>query len=165
VAAALLGPVRLVEPLAQGLRLGLEPQRERGVAPDLPGQLGRAAFRVVDVALHLARGDRRARDAAVVEALRVAGVLPALVLEPARGAPLVLDEPVAVAVAVLVDPGERAQRRLLQVADARRVIRPAPDLREQDEVERRRVGRAVVPGEPGLRSLAVADLVDDLAGL
>ena len=39
-----------------------------------------------------------------MEALRVARVLPRLVLEPARRPPLVLDEAVAVAVAVRVDP-------------------------------------------------------------
>ena len=42
-------------------------------------------------------------------------VLPRLVLEPARGAPLVLDEAVAVAVAVLVDPAQRRHGRLLQL--------------------------------------------------
>ena len=100
-----------------------------------------------------------------MEALRVARVLPGLVDEPALRAAPVLDEAVAVEVAVLVDPGERAQRGLPEVADERRVARPAPDLGEEDEVERRRVNRAVVAREPRFGSLAVAHLVDDLAGL
>ena len=102
---------------------------------------------------------------AVVEELRVARVLPGLVDEPAGGAAPVLDEAVAVEVAVAVDPLERAQRRLAQVADEPGVVGPAPDLGEEDEVERRRVDGAVVAGEPGLGALAVPNLVDDLAGL
>src|SRR5205085_9525192 len=72
VAAPLLDPVRVVEPRPELLGLGLEALREGGVAPDLARELGGAALRVVDVALDLARSDRRARDPAVVEALRVA---------------------------------------------------------------------------------------------
>src|SRR4029453_19551537 len=87
----------------------------RAVAPDLAGHLGRAALRVVDVPLHFAWRDRPACDRAVVEALGVARVLPGLVLEPALGSPLVLDEAVAVAVTVLVDPRERSHRGLLQL--------------------------------------------------
>ena len=60
---------------------------------------------------------------------------------------------------------ERPQRRLAEVADERGVVRPAPDLGEQDEVERRRVDRPVVGAEPVARGLAVPHLVDDLARL
>jgi hypothetical protein len=100
-----------------------------------------------------------------VEALGVARVLPGLILEPARCAALVLDEAVAVPVAVLVDPGERLQRRVPERAHERGVVGPAPDLREQHQVERRRVGGPVVRAEPVLRSLAGTQLVDDLARL
>src|SRR5205085_7197378 len=41
----------------------------------------------------------------------------------------------------------------------------APHLREEDQVEGRRVDGAVVRVEPGLRRLPLADLVDDLARL
>src|SRR5262249_19816576 len=128
VAAALLDPVGGVESVPQLLRLPLEPLRERGVAPHLPRELGRPPLRVVHVPLYLARRDRRRGEAAVMEALRVARVLPGLVREPARRPPLVLHEAVAVAVAKLVDPPERTQSWLLQPADERRVVRPAPDL-------------------------------------
>src|SRR5205823_13281880 len=59
VAAARVGPEALVEGAAQLLGLLLEPLGERTVAPDLAGQLGGAHLRVVDVALDLARSDRR----------------------------------------------------------------------------------------------------------
>ena len=120
VGAALLDPERLVEAALQLGRLALEPRRQRRVVPDLPRQLRQTHLRVVDVPLHLDRRDRRPGEGAVVEALRVAGVLPRLVLEPALGAALVLDEAVAVAVAVLVDPLERGERRRLQALDRRR---------------------------------------------
>ena len=132
-------PERLVETRAQLCRLALEPLGELRVVPRLARDLGEPELRVVDVALHLARRDRRRREAAVVEALRVARVLPRLVLEPARGAPLVLDEAVAVAVAVLVDPAQRGERRLAQLTHERVVVRPTPCLGEQHEEQRRRI--------------------------
>src|SRR5439155_13130634 len=98
-------PEGLVEARPQRVRLVLEPRGQLAVAPDLARELGHAPLRVVDVALHLAGRDRRLGDPAVGKALRVAGVLPRLDVEPARAALLELDEPVAVAVAVLVDPG------------------------------------------------------------
>ena len=113
--------------------LALQPLGERRVRPHRARQLGQPQLRVVDVALHLGRRDRRPRERAVVEALRVAGVLPRLVLEAARRAPLVLDEPVAVAVAVLVDPA-RAPR-----APARAAARRAP--RRPSSARPRRAGR------------------------
>ncbi len=100
-----------------------------------------------------------------MEPLRVAGVLPRLVLESAHSPPLVLDEPVAVAVAVLVDPSQRRERRPAQLVDESRVVRPPPDLGEQHEEQRRRVDGAVVAVEPVRRGLAAPHLVDDLARL
>ena len=112
------------------------------------------ALRVVHVALYLARRDRHLRKPAVVEALRVARVLPRLVVEPALGARArVLDEPIAVAIAVLVDPAQSCERRLAELVHERRVVRPSPGLREQDEEERRRIGSAVVAVEPLRRAL------------
>ena len=165
VATARLGPVRRVEPIAQVLGLALEPFGQLPVAPDLPRYLGDSPLGVVDVALHLARRDRCGREPAVGEALRIVRVLPRLVVEAALGALLVLDEAVAVAIAVVVDPGQRRQRRRTKAAHEGGVVGPAPHLREQDEVERRRVDRAVVALEPRLRRLALADLVHDLARL
>ena len=165
VPAALLDPERLVEALPQLLRLPFQPGRELALAPHLARKLRDAPFCVVDVALHLARRNRGIRQAAVVEALRIPGVLPRLVLEPAVRATLVLDETVTVPIAVLVDPFECQHRRPLEISYERGVVRPPPHLRKQDEVERRRVGRAVVPLVPGAGGLSVTHLVDDLSGL
>jgi hypothetical protein len=52
-----------------------------------------------------------------------------------------------------------------EFAHERGVVRPAPDLGEQDQVERRRVGRSVVALVPRARGLAVPHLVHDLARL
>ena len=105
-------------------RLPARAVRRGRVAPDLARDLCEPPLRVVDVALHLARRDRRRREPPVAEALRVARVLPRLVLEPARRPPLVLDEAVAVAIAVFVDP-PRAPRAQAPSARARARRRPS----------------------------------------
>ena len=99
---------------------------------------------------------------------RVARVLPALVEQPGRRAPLVLDEAVAVAVAVRVDPLERGERVRPERADEVEVAGPAVRLVEEDQPQRRRVDRAVVRPVrelPGPGQLADAQLVEDLARL
>ena len=128
-------------------------------------ELGTAALGVVDVALHLAGGDRPLGDAAVGEALRVGRVLPRLHDEAVIRAPQELDEAVPVAVAELVDPAQRLAHRRLELAHERVVARPAPGLGEQHEKQRRGVDRAVVAREPDLGSPPAAQLVDDLARL
>ena len=60
---------------------------------------------------------------------------------------------------------KRGERRLAQPLDDRRFGAPAPDLREQDQVERRCVDGAVIGAEPGLGGTAAAELVQDLARL
>ena len=135
------------------------------LAPDVARDLGQTELRVVHVALHLDGSDRRVGEASVVEALRVAGVLPRLVGQAAVRPPRVLDEAVPVEVAVAVDPLEREHGRLPQPPDEHGVVRPAPGLGEKDEEERRGVDGAVVAREPELGSPTVADLVDDLPRL
>src|SRR5207237_8922574 len=147
VTAASIDLERLVEPGLELRGLALEAVGELAVSPHLARDLGDPALRVEDVPLHLARRDRRLGEPAVGVALRVARVLPRLVLEPVRRSALVLDESVAVAVAVAVDPLERTQRRLLEVTHASPVVRPEPDLGEEHEIERRRVDRPVVERE------------------
>ena len=66
---------------------------------------------------------------------------------------------------MLLDPGQGTHRGVVEVAYERRVVGPAPDLGEEDQVERRRVDRAVVALEPVLRGFPAPDLVDDLPGL
>ena len=119
VPAAVGDPEGGVEASGELVGLRLEPRRERLVVPRVAGDLGQPALRVEDVALHLGRRDRRLGEPAVAEALGVARVLPRLVLE-AGGAPLVLDEAVAVAVAV------RRRSRRGRPAQARGAAARAP---------------------------------------
>src|SRR5205085_11306875 len=169
VETALLDPEVRVESLLELLRFGLEPIREPGIAPDLARESRCAHLRVVDVPLDLASRDRALRNRAVGEADRVPRVLPALVLEARlRVSPFVLDVAVPVAIAPLVDPFERRACVRLEVAYERCVSRPALDLVEQDEEERRRVRRPEVRRVRPLlepRQLAEPDLVQDLARL
>ena len=166
---ALLDPEVAVEAALEVGRLPLEPLGERRVLPDLAGQPGAAHLGVVGVALQFAGRPREAGQAAVAVGDRVPGVLPALVLEPGLlVAPLVPDVAVALQVGVLVDPGERGARLDLEVAHELRVAGPALVLVEQDDVEGRRVGAAVVRRVGPLlerRHLAVAHLVQDPAGI
>ena len=121
---------------------------ELAVAPHLARELGHPALRVVDVALHLARRDRRRRDRAVAEALRVARVLPGLVVEPASA--------LARTRRSRRRRGRRTRRSSASAASAgslrsrtsamSSVHRHTSD--SEDEVERRRVDRAVVALEP-----------------
>jgi hypothetical protein len=164
-AARPLAPEGLVEAAGELGRLLLEPGRERFVRPYGPRQLRRPPFGVIDVALGLADGDRTAGEGPVVEDHRDGGVLPALILESALGSHLVLDEAVAVPVAVAIDPLQRAEGGPSQLRHELRVAGPAPELREQYEPQRCRVDRAVVDRKPRVCSAAPADLVEDLPGL
>ena len=97
-----VAPALVVDPYASSKRVrssaaSASSRSASSLAPDLARELRQPDLRLVHVALHLDRGDRRLRVAAVVEALRVARVLPRLVVEPAVGARAVLDEAVVVA--------------------------------------------------------------------
>jgi hypothetical protein len=168
-APALRDPEVLQEPAAQRVGIRVEAVGERRVLPHLAREPGGPPFGVVDVALDLAGRDRARGDPAVPEQDRVPRVLPALVHQAGlRVARLVLDVAVAVAVAPDVDPLQRGPRVRLELADEIGVAGPALVFLQQHEEERRgirgpvvrRVGRLAQHGE-----LAVADLVQDLAGL
>ena len=134
--------------------------RERLVAPGRALDLGDPPLRVVDVALHLGGRDRVLGDAAVGEPLRFAGVLPRLVLEPARRPPLVLDEAVTVAVAPLVDPAP-APRSAGSCRRARAPCRPSsarPPREGSGTAASRRRCRSTCR-EPALDGLAAPELV------
>ena len=118
---------------------------ERLVVPHGAGETSAAHLGVVRVALEFARRTREARKRAVAVGDRVPGVLPALVLEAGLLVPaLVRDVSVALEVRVLVDPVERSARLVFEVADKSRVAGPSFVLVEQHDVQRRRVGAAVV---------------------
>ena len=90
------------------------------------GQFGGVVLGGVDVALHFAERDRALGQRAVVVEHRVVRVLPALAARAAVGRARVLDEAIAVGVAVAIDPGER-----------RVDVRPEPSI-----VADRRFGRS-----------------------
>ena len=140
---------------------------KRRIVPDQPGEAGTPHLRVVRVALELAGRPREPGKPAVAVGDRVPGVLPALVLEPGLlVAALVRDVAVAHEVGVLVDPAKRGPRFVLELAHELAVAGPALVLVEQDHVERRCVGAAVVGRmRPLLEGshLAVAHLVQDAA--
>src|SRR5690606_33124404 len=96
-------PEGLVEPYAQPLG-ALAPAARGLLVSATRLQVGHREQRRVAVALHLRQRDRTVRGPSVGEADRVGRVLPALVEQTAVGRALVLDEAVAVAVAVLDDP-------------------------------------------------------------
>src|SRR5512133_3668655 len=95
-------------------------------------------------------------------------VLPSLILEPGLVTALVLDIAVTVSVPVVVNPRQRGAGRAFQLVDEAGAPGPTFALVEEDEKERRRVGRAVVGRVRSLLErgqLAEADLVEDLSGL
>src|ERR1700722_16865055 len=169
MAAAFGHPEVVVEGRAQFARLGVQTQRERLVVPDLARQARRSTPCVIDVALDLARGDWATWERAVSELDPVPAVLPALV-DKTRGqvAARVLDVTVPVGVAAVIDPLQRRSGIWLERAYERVVAGPAVILVEQDQEQRRGVGRPEVGRVRALaasRELAEAQLVQDLAGL
>jgi hypothetical protein len=124
--------------------------------------------RRVHVALHLAERDRGLGDPSGRVVDPVEGILPALVGQAAVGAALVLDEAVAVAIAVPLDPGQRpvgGGHELLPVAGGQA---PPVQLTEQRHEQRGGIRRAVVGGATPEGQLGLASephLVQDPAGL
>ena len=163
-----LDPVRLVEAPLQLGRLAIEAIGELavGARPRARARRRGPSRRRRSPAPRTERSGR-ARTSRRGEALRVVRVLPRLDVGArgrlsASGTPRTRRRRGSPQRSI---HSERAHRRLAQRAHERGVARPAPDLREQDEVERRRVERPVVGGEPRARGLPAPDLVDDLARL
>src|SRR5919199_5073159 len=136
-------PELAVEARVQVPRLLAQPLGAHAVAVALE-QLGHAAPGQVDVALDLGQGDGRLGQLAVLQDDAVARVLPALVPGAAPGPRPVVDEPVAVGVAELVDPGQRATDVVAQLPEQVEAAGPRRVDAEQDEELRRRVDAAEV---------------------
>src|SRR5690606_8302566 len=121
------------------------------------------------VPLDLAAGPRQRRQRAVGVRDRVPRVLPRLVDQTGlRIAGLVLDVPVAVEIAVLLQPGHGGSSRLLQPSHRGRVAGPALVLIEDDEEKRRGIRGPVVRRVWTLAEvsqLTIAQLMQDLARL
>ena len=115
IRADLLAPEGLLEADLQLLGLPLQGVGAFGQA-ELARARGGEALGGIDVALHLDERDRPLRQAAVGMKDRVVGVLPTLVGQPRLGCACVLDEAVAIEIALLVDPRQRTLDRRPQRA-------------------------------------------------
>ena len=167
VAPQLLVPERLLEPLAQPLGLGSKLAGAPVVA-ERGGEVGGGVARGEDVALDLAQRDRALGERSIGVEDRVVRVLPALLHQAGRLLPGVLDEAVVVRVRRAVDPGQRGLDVRPEVAGKLEVAGVAVVRAGEHHEQRRRVVAAVVAPERDLhqrRHLAVAQLVQDLAGL
>ena len=162
-----LVPKRLGEARAQHLRLAQIGLGARRMA-QRRGDLGGAAKRAVDVALHLAERDGPLGQRAVGVKDGIVRVLPSLLDEPLVGLARVLDEPVTVGVAVPFDPGQRVIDVGRQRANEGGVTGPAEVGRGQHHEERCGIDAAVVAPERHLAErghLAPPRLVQDLPRL
>ena len=167
VEAELFVPERFVELVEQCA--GFRTQRLRAIRlAERIEHLGHAHPGIVDIALQLTEGLWPFDQRAVGIDNAITRILPAHVLVTNRGAGLVLLESVAVAVAIIVDPGEAPFCRLEMPLQERPVAGRAPDGVQRNQVERRRICGTVirrVRDQLEMRKLAVAHLVHYLAGL
>ena len=142
--------------------------RRPGLVAERVGQLHAGRVCRVHIGLQLGERDGRRGQGPSAPVDPVEGVLPALVDQAAVGGPPILDETVAVRVAVGVDPLERAVRGRQQRGHLG-LGQPAPvRLPQQRDEQRGRVGRPVVgaAATEGQRTLrAQPHLVQDAAGL
>src|SRR5262245_50330448 len=167
IEAEILAPERRLEGRLQDARFRPQLRRARRLAERVE-DLRHAHPRIEDIALQLAERLRLRDGTAVGIDDRVPGVFPAHVLVALRGARPVLLKPVAVEVAVAVDPVETAQRRVAMRLQERLVAEPLPRLVQYDEVARPGGGGSVVRrvgDQPEVRQLAGAQLVRDLSRL
>src|SRR5699024_7243198 len=137
----LLGPGGPVPPLRWQRRGGTGSRWGGAAQGRVLEQLGGVERGGIGVALHLGEGDRAARERAVGEADRVAGVLPALVHETLPGLVEVLQETVTVRIGVLEQPGRGRLERRAQLLE-RGVLETGGTGRVQQlDPQRRRVDR------------------------
>ncbi len=120
------------------------------------------------VALHLDQRDGPIREAAVGVEDGILAVLPALVGQARVLPALVVDQAIAVGVAVVIHPFDRSQQVRPQAVDEFQVAGAVGVGARQGHEQRRGVDPAVVAAEGQLAQgghLAPAGLVHDLAGL
>ena len=158
-------PEGVVEPLEQSGSLGTQRLRAVRLSERLEN-LSHADPGTVDVALQLAQRLRPLHKRAIGIHDRIARILPGHVLVADWGARLVLLKPIAVAVAVFVDPGEASFRRRHMPFQQPFVAGRAPSCVQGYQIERRRIRGSVigcVRDELEMRKLAIAQFVEDFA--
>ena len=122
----------------------------------------------VHIGLDFDEGDRTLGQPAVGMEDRVAAVLPALIDETLTRSTLVLDEAVAVPIAVAFDPVESRLDMRPQLANSIEIACPLKIFSREHDEERRRIHAAVVAGEWDLAQighLPVTGFVQNLARL
>ena len=133
-----------------------------------PGEQRSVSFGAVYVRLNLAKGDRPFRKPAIMMENRVEGILPSLIREALLGLAMIFDETVAIAVAVMIDPGKRCLGVRPQRAH-RLEIAGAPEiLPEQQQEEGRGVDAPVVAAKRHLAQIChfpMAHFVQNLSRL
>src|SRR6202042_2509297 len=111
------------------------------------GEQRSVSFGAVYVRLDLAKGDRPLRKPAIMMENRIEGILPSLIREALLGLAMIFDEAVAVAVAVMIDPGERCLGVRPQRAHRLKIAGAPKILSEQQQEEGRGVDAPVVAAE------------------
>src|SRR6516162_8363061 len=164
VEAQLFIPEGLIEPFEQ--RSGLLSQLLGSVRlAKCIEYFGHTQPGVVDVTLQLAESLWSLYQRPVRINHAVSGILPAHVLVTDRRAGLVFLETIAVAVAVVVDPGQTSLGGIKMTFQQRLVAGRPPRGVKGDQIERRCIGRAVVRSvrnQLEMGEFPVAYLVQDL---
>ena len=160
--AVVRDPERLSEPGPEGG--GPRPQPVGAGATKRVEQHGAGDRGFVGVALDLAERDRGLRQGAIPELDRIARVLPALVRQALATEVDVFEEPVAVTVGVVDDPGEGCLHRIEELGDLVGRHAPAPGVVQETDPQGRRIDAAEVDRRERASGQRAADLVQHLAG-
>ena len=158
-------PESLVEPSEQSSGLGPQFRGTLGLAENIEN-LCHTEPSIVDVALKLAERLGPLYQRAIRIHDRIARILPAHVLVASRRACLIFLESVPVAVAVFIDPGETAFRRLQMLLQELLVTGRTPGRVQCYQIKRCRIRGPVIRcvwDQLEMRKLAVTQLVEDLS--
>src|SRR5690606_3900442 len=139
----LVTPEALLDQLAKPLRLLIQLTCTRLMA-QRPGDGGRLLPRGENVALHFAEGDRQARAATVGVVNGIVRVLPALIVKSRGLFTGVLDQAVAIDVAIVVDPAQGRFDVRPEIGHGFPVARPPEIAAGKHDEERRGVDAAIV---------------------
>ena len=143
IKARRLIPKHVVESCVQGIGLGMQRGRFPRIAQGGKA-FGHAAPGGVNVALQLDQRLWPTHQGTVGRNQRLATILPSNVLIALAGPGSVLLKPVIIPVAVCVDPREATLSHRDQRPQQVHVARRAPGRVQRHQVQRRRVGRAVI---------------------
>src|SRR3989338_6144769 len=124
--APVIGPELIEKPRLEVFRSPLTLLRHRLIAKPQK-QLAGGVVGVVQIRLDLDQGDRGCRITPAFIQDPIIRVLPALIAEPLRRPALILDEPIAVALAILLDPAQGPPQRRLKPSNRSEILQPSID--------------------------------------